>query len=122
MSSIKSKISAGLLLALVFGTQAGSALAFGAIAVQDSAGTSASEVGYGLGWGSSRREAERNAMKECRGVGNDECEVAVWFERCGAYVGDRVNYGIGYGSTKRAAENMALENCPHCQIVVSDCQ
>jgi hypothetical protein len=48
--------------------------------------------------------------------------VAVWFETCGAYAGDRVNYGIGYGDTKREAEKMALKDCPNCKLIVSDCQ
>ena len=99
-----------------------SALAFGAIAVNDSQGTAASEAGYGMGWGGSRQEAERKAVRVCESAGNDACTVAVWFERCGAYAGDRVNYGIGYGSTVKAAEKMATDECPNCEIVVSDCQ
>ena len=104
------------------GMSATSVFAFGAIAVNDEQGVSAEEAGYGVGWGSSRKEAERNAVQTCREAGNDACEVAVWFEQCGAYVGDRVNYGIGYGETKQAAEEMALEDCPNCKIIVSGCQ
>jgi dsRNA-specific ribonuclease len=99
-----------------------SAFAFGAIAVDDEQGMAADEAGWGVGWGSSRSEAERNAMKECRSAGNESCKVAVWFEQCGAYVGDRVNFAIGYGSTKKAAESMAFKDCPNCKLVVSDCQ
>lgn len=99
-----------------------SALAFGAIAVNDEQGMSAEEAGYGLGWGSTQKEAESNAVKECKSVGNDNCKVAVWFEQCGAYAGDRVNYGIGYGESKQVAETMALESCPNCKIIVSECQ
>ena len=83
---------------------------------------SAEEAGYGLGWGSTQKEAERNAVKECKKVGNDNCTVAVWFETCGAYAGDRVNYGIGYGASLEDAEAMALESCPNCKIIVSECQ
>jgi hypothetical protein len=108
--------------AVLVSLQAGSALAFGAFAVNDSQGTAANEVGYGTGWGSTRREAEHNAMRSCRDAGNDSCSIAVWFETCGAYAGDRVNYGIGYGTTKRKAESMALEDCANCKIIVSDCQ
>ncbi|RWX81798.1 DUF4189 domain-containing protein [Neorhizobium lilium] len=116
------KIIPTLALAVILTAQASAVFAFGAIAVNDSQGTAASEAGYGLGWGTTRKEAERNAVKECKSAGNDECEVAVWFERCGAYAGDRVNYGIGYGETKKAAEKMSLKDCPKCQIIVSDCQ
>jgi hypothetical protein len=121
-TSITTKVSAAAVLAFMFCAQATSAFAFGAIAVNDSQGTAASEAGYGVGWGTTRREAERNAVRECIDAGNDDCKVAVWFERCGAYAGDRVNYGIGYGSSLRKAESMALEDCPNCQLIVSDCQ
>ncbi|MGV8939473.1 MAG: DUF4189 domain-containing protein [Allorhizobium sp.] len=110
------------LTAIVFAVQVSSALAFGAIAVNDSQGTAASEAGYGMGWGSSRKEAERDAVRNCKQAGNDDCTIAVWFETCGAYAGDRVNYGIGYGNTLRKAEKMALEDCPNCKLIVSDCQ
>lgn len=116
------KITLGIATAVLISLQISSAFAFGAIAVHDSQGTSASEAGYGVGYGSSRHEAERNAMHSCERAGNDGCEIAVWYETCGAYVGDRVNFGIGYGRTKREAEEMALDNCPHCRLVVSDCQ
>jgi hypothetical protein len=98
------------------------AYAIGAIAVNDQQGVSASEAGYGVGWGSTKKEAQRNAVKTCTDAGNDTCEVAVWFETCGAYAGDRVNYGIGYGDTKREAEKMALKDCANCKLIVSDCQ
>jgi hypothetical protein len=51
-----------------------SALASGAIAVNDGMGTAAVEAD------------------------NDECKVAVSFEQCGAYVGDRVHVGAGLAS------------------------
>ena len=101
---------------------ASQALAFGAIAVDDKQGFSADDVGYGLGWGTTRREAERNAMSECRSAGNTNCTVAVWFESCGAYAGSRVHYKIGYGRTLEAAEEMALADCPKCRIVISECE
>jgi hypothetical protein len=116
------KLGLGLIVGAMVGMSATSVFAFGAIAVNDEQGVSAEEAGYGVGWGASRKEAERNAVQTCREAGNDACEVAVWFEQCGAYVGDRVNYGIGYGKTKQAAEEMALEDCPNCKIIVSGCQ
>ncbi len=119
---MRRKFGFGLIVAAMVGMNATSAFAAGAIAVNDQQGVSAEEAGYGVGWGSSRKEAERNAVKNCREAGNDACEVAVWFEQCGAYVGDRVNYGIGYGDTKKDAEEMALSECPNCKVIVSDCQ
>jgi len=116
------KFGLGLIVAGVIGASVTSALAFGAIAVNDEQGTAAEDVGYGVGWGSTRKEAEKVAMSTCREAGNESCEIAVWFETCGAYVGDRVNYGIGYGTTKSAAEKMALKDCPNCKVIVSECQ
>ncbi|WP_075217567.1 DUF4189 domain-containing protein [Mongoliimonas terrestris] len=112
----------GAVLAAVLAATTGQALAIGAIAVNDSRGTSAEEAGWGLGWGVTRREAERDAKEQCLDAGNDTCTIAVWFETCGAYAGSRTYYGIGYGNTKRKAEAMALENCPNCQVIVSDCE
>lgn len=114
----KSLGAAALLLLM----SAGPVLAFGAIAVDDQEGVSASEVGYGVGWGNSRREAERNALEECRDAGNRSCRVAVWFETCGAYAGSRSHFQIGYGRTLRDAEEAALTDCPKCRIVVSQCE
>jgi hypothetical protein len=119
---MRKAIIAALAVSFMATAGATSAFAFGAIAVYDEQGMSADEAGWGLGWGSTRKEAEANAIRECKRVGNDECQVAVWFEQCGAYAGDRVNFGIGYGSSQQTAEKMALESCPNCKIIVSECQ
>ena len=68
------KAALGMSIALLLSVQASTAFAFGAFAVNDSKGTSASDVGYGTGWGSTSKEAERDAMKSCRDAGN-ECLV-----------------------------------------------
>lgn len=115
------KLTLGVMTAFLL-AQAAPALAFGAIAVDDEQGTAAEEAGYGTGWGTTRKEAERNAMRECKKVGNSSCKVAVWFETCGAYAGSRVHFGIGYGATQKAAERMALNDCPNCRLIVSDCE
>ena len=115
-------IFAALTVSIFMAVTATSALATGAIAVNDGMGTAADEVGYGVGWGANQKEAEDAAINECKSAGNDQCKVAVWFEQCGAYAGDRVHVGAGFGETKEAAEKMALEKCPNCKIVVSECQ
>lgn len=115
-------IIAALTVSLFMTVSVTSALATGAIAVNDGMGTSAEEVGYGVGWGADQKAAEADAIKQCTEAGNDTCKVAVWFEQCGAYVGDRVHVGAGFGETKEAAEKMALEKCPNCKVIVSECQ
>lgn len=119
---MRKRIFAALTASIFLTIGATSALATGAIAVNDALGTSAEEVGYGVGWGANQKEAEENAVKECKSAGNDQCKVAVWFEKCGAYVGDRVHVGAGFGDTKEAAEKVALEKCPDCKVIVSECQ
>ena len=99
-----------------------SAIAAGAIAVDDERGQSARDAGYGLGWGDTREEAAREALKECRDSGNTNCRVVARFDTCGAYAASRTTYGVGWGRTEEAAKGMALANCPNCRIVISDCE
>lgn len=110
-------------LAIAIGLSAGGALAAGAIAVDDEQGSKASEVGYGVGSGSTREEAARDAMNECRKAGNTGCKVAVRYDTCGAYAASKDYSGIGWGSSESEAKANALEACGSgCRIVVSDCQ
>ena len=111
-----------LTVSLFVAAGATSALATGAIAVNDGLGTAAEDVGYATGYGANQSEAEANAIKECKGAGNEECKVVVWFEQCGAYVGDRAKSAAGFGETKDAAEKMAMDKCPDCKLIVSECQ
>jgi len=111
-----------LAVSLLVAAGATSALATGAIAVNDALGTAADEVGYGLGYGANQSEAEAAAVKECKGAGNEQCKAVVWFEQCGAYVGDRAKSAAGFGETKEAAEKMAMDKCPDCKLIVSECQ
>ncbi len=118
---IKSLFAAILALGLLVGSM--DARAAGAIAVDDEAGSKASEVGYGIGSGSSREEAAADAMRECRKAGNSGCKVAVRYDTCGAYAASKNYSGIGWGSSEDAATANALEACGSgCKIVVSDCQ
>lgn len=99
------------------------AMAVGAIAVNDEEGQD--EPGYALVTGyPDKASASKAAKKECVSAGNDTCEVAVWFETCGAYAGSKKYYGTGWGSTLAKAESMALEKCGSkaCKVIVSDCE
>jgi hypothetical protein len=115
-------IRAALAAAFLSCACATSAFATGAIAVNDEQGMAADEAGYGVGYGSSKKEAQQNAIKECKSAGNDNCKVALTFEQCGAYAGDKVNYSTGIGSSEKGAQKAALDECPNCKLVVSDCQ
>ena len=110
-------VAAGLVLGVA------PAFAVGAIAVSNPGGLRADQIGYGVGHGESRDEAQRHAFKKCSRVGNTDCSVAVWYDTCGAYAASRDRYGYGYGSNERIARSEALSHCAndHCAIVVSDC-
>lgn len=110
-----------LAAASLFGATA--VFAAGAIAVDDAPGRTASQIGYGVGHGATRGQAERRALRNCRRQGNRHCKVAVWYQVCGAYAKGRRRYGYGYGNTQDIAENHALNGCRsrRCRIAVSDC-
>ncbi|MFN7027391.1 MAG: DUF4189 domain-containing protein, partial [Pseudorhizobium sp.] len=97
------------------------ALATGAIAVNDGQGISAEDAGYGLGYGGSKKEASANAVRECKSAGNDSCEVVLTFEQCGAYIGNKAYYATGVGATEKAAQQAAKAECADCKLIVSDC-
>lgn len=110
------------LAALLLIAQAGSALAAGAIAVDDEEGLKASAVGYGVGAGNTREEAAQAAMAQCKKAGNDGCKVVVRYDKCGAYAASKSHSGIGWGTSEDAAKTKALDDCgDKCKIVVSDC-
>lgn len=108
------------LLMLALSTQA---FAAGAIAVDDEEGGGVEDVGYGIGFGKTRDDAGREAMKQCREHGNKNCKVKVRFDGCGAYAVSKNYYGIGWGKTGSQAERAALDQCGRsaCKVAVSEC-
>lgn len=117
------RITLSLVAATFLLSSAVNAYAFGAIAVDDEEGRTASETGYGYSTQhSSRESAEQAALRQCQSAGNSNCKVAVWFEKCGAYAGSRERYGIGWGASDAIARNQALSACgAGCRIVISAC-
>jgi hypothetical protein len=85
------------------------AFADGAIAVNDAEGTKPADVGYGIGGGDTKADAEANAMKQCKDSGNDQCKVMISYTKC--------------GDTEEAAKAKALEQCANtkCKIIASAC-
>lgn len=118
---------AGILTAavLVVAASAGPGFCWGAIAVDDEAGTDPEEVGYGSATGyDSRAEAAADAMAACQGEGNENCRLALTFQKCGAYAASLNQYGVGRAATLKQAEQRALADCggADCHLVVSDCE
>lgn len=115
-------VFAALAVAGALALSAAPALAAGAFAVDTERGQAAGDEGYGIGWGDSREEAGREALRECRKAGNDNCQIVARFDSCGAYVSSRTKYGVGWGSTKEDAKAMAFDNCPNCRLVLAECE
>ena len=114
----------GLAALLLLCASAGPAFCWGAIAVDDDAGTDPEEAGYGSATGfDNRADAASAAMAACQSEGNTECQVALTFQKCGAYAGSLTLYGIGRAATLKQAEERALADCggADCRLVVSDC-
>lgn len=99
-----------------------SAVAAGAIAVDDEEGDD--EPGYGFVTGAESRDAAgKAALKQCKESGNSNCKVVARFDTCGAYAASKKYYGAGWGSTKQQATKMALEKCgTGCKIIVAECE
>ena len=112
---------AALLTSVGFST---SALAHGAIAIDDDQQTQA-QTGYGFSAGrASPEDAERAAMWDCHEFGNDHCRVAVKFEQCGAYAASSQRQGYGQGATRSIAMKQALAMCndASCKVVIAKCE
>lgn len=98
------------------------AMAYGAIAVDDAEGDRAIDAGYGYGTGDTEAEAKADALRECKKVGNDDCQVVVTYKLCGAYASSRKYQGVGKGETEASAKKAALEECGDgCRVVASEC-
>lgn len=99
------------------------ALGWGAIAVDDSKGQNADDVGYGFVIGEDSEKAANNgAIKQCK-TKNKSCKAVIAFEQCGAYAVSGNRWGTGEGVTKGAARRQALANCGNeaCKLVVAEC-
>lgn len=96
---------------------------FGAIAYDRKTGA----WGYSYNW-NTQREAEDNALAQCKKNDGPDCEVMVWYQReCGAVAsadGDEAYWGTGDG--EGAAGANALASCKrdggkNCNIQVEEC-
>jgi hypothetical protein len=106
------------------------ALAAGAIALDDNIATdgeavTASDVGYGTGFGDTKAAADAEAVKNCQDAGNSSCRVVVDFKACGAYAvsSSSGKRGKGIGDSEDAAKAAAIKDCgeSRCVVAVSDC-
>jgi hypothetical protein len=110
--------------ALLTIVSAGSALAVGAIAVDDYYDEDPSEAGYGIATEyRTVREASAAALDACSSEQNSDCKVVLTFKKCGAYAASTGGYGVAATNTLAEAEKRALRQCgdANCIVVVSDC-
>ncbi len=116
---VQAVATAGLLLGAVSAAQA-----YGAIAIDDEAGQSARDVGYGYVTGAdTEAAANRGAIAECRKRNTKSCKVVLTFEECGAYAVDKSNWGSSEGRTENAARRGAIAQCgtAACKVAVAVC-
>ena len=94
---------------------------WGVIAVDDQVGEK--DPAYGVGGGDSKAEATKNAMKFCKEASGTKCDVAVTYEKCGAYASSRKYSGTGTASTAQEAKKKALGECNNasCRVLIADC-
>ena len=94
---------------------------WGAIAVDFSAGK------FGAGRATTtRRKAEREALKECKSEGGKNCEIDItYFNQCGVIAWGSIYAATASAGTKEEASARALANCgkhaKECRIYHSDC-
>jgi hypothetical protein len=94
---------------------------WGVIAVDDEVGEK--EPAYGVGGGGSKAEASQNALKFCKEASGKKCEVAVAYEKCGAYASSKKYSGTGTASTEKHAKRKAMDECNNasCRVLIADC-
>lgn len=84
-------------------------------------------AGYGVGYGTSRDAAAKEALKECKSANQGgSCKVVVKYDQWGAYAANKTHFGVGWGKSEAEAEarRKALSECgaSSCKIVVADCE
>jgi hypothetical protein len=94
---------------------------WGVIAVDDQ--VSEKDPAYGVGGGDSKAEASMNAMRFCKEASGKKCDVAVTYEKCGAYASSKKYSGTGKASTAQEAKKKALGECNNasCKVLIADC-
>jgi hypothetical protein len=111
------------LLALVFALMVPVAAhaGWGVIAVDEQVGEK--DPAYGVGGGDSKAEATQNAMRFCKEATGKSCEVAVSYQKCGAYASSKKYSGIGTASTAQDTKKKALDGCNNasCRVLVAEC-
>jgi len=122
MRHLKDKLSVSAIMMIA---SIGSAMAWGAIAVDNEAGQDPDDAGFGMVSGySNKNEASSDALAACKEADNSDCRVVLTFQGCGAYAASSSKFGVGSGANVRQAEQRAVAACkaPGCKVVVSDCE
>jgi hypothetical protein len=100
----------------------GLAHAFGAIAIDSSAGKQPPIYAIVVGKPSERAAADA-ATNACITKGGTNCTVVATFEHCGSFAASATSYGAGWGATGRHARNMSLRQCgDDCRVIENLCE
>lgn len=112
-----------LLLAAVLQSRA---FAFGAIAVGDAdpkASDASTEQHFTANGLPNYEAAKEVALSQCRAKGLHFCQVALWYDACGAYAKSETNSGNAWAATEDEAKRLAEASCgKDCKVVFAQCE
>ena len=67
--------------------------------------------------------AQEAALSQCRAKGLHFCQVALWYDACGAYAKSDTKSGNAWAATADEAKRLALASCgKDCKVVVAQCE
>lgn len=67
--------------------------------------------------------AKEAALGQCRAKELHFCQVALWYDNCGAYAKGPTNSGNAWAATEEEAKRLALASCgKDCKVVVTQCE
>ena len=101
-------------------------MAIGAIAVGDAdpkAKDASTEQHFIASGHASYKEAQDAALKQCLAKSLHFCQVALWYDACGAYAKSDTRSGNAWAATEEEAKRLALASCgKDCKVVVAQCE
>lgn len=116
-------IFSSLLLAAVLPSNA---FAFGAIAVGDAdpkAVDASTEQLFTANGHPTYEGAKEAALSQCLAKGLHFCQIALWYDDCGAYAKSEKNSGNAWAATEDEAKRLAEASCgKDCKVVFAQCE
>ena len=104
----------------------GAAFAAGAIALGDAvpkASDASTEQHFTANDQPSYDAAKQSALSQCLEKKLYFCQVALWYDACGAYAKSEKSSGNAWASTEEEAKRLAVASCgKDCKVVFAQCE